>query len=121
MGFVFGAYTSIPWASPSSPWEWKRDPKAFLFTLTNPSNMPLKLKIKAGEPNAVCHQSGWGPKFGIGDLVVSNESNTNMRSWVRSHSYDAPNGQTGKAAGIFIHGGEDGDFQTEEIEVFQVI
>ena len=35
-------------------------------------------------------------------------------------SYDAPNGQTGKAAGIFIHGGPTEDFQTEEVEVFQV-
>jgi hypothetical protein len=40
-GFIFGGYTSIPWSSSGG---YKTDSTAFLFSLTNPSNIPLKLK-----------------------------------------------------------------------------
>ena len=112
----------MAWSSPSHC-AFKTDPTAFLFTLTNPANMPLKLKIEAGqEGNAVEHHSGYGPRFGNGaDLYVSDESNKNMNSFVYSLSYDAPNGRMGEAGGRFIHGGANFNFQTEEVEVFQVI
>ena len=95
---------------------------AFMFTLTNPANMPLKLNIKAGQEQwAVYNNSRWGPRFGVGaDLFVNTESNTNNNSFVWSYSYDSPNGQTGEAGGIFIHGGSTEYFQTTEIEVFEV-
>ena len=120
-GYIFGAYTSVAWASPSTA-AYKSDSKAFLFTLTNPANMPLKLKIKAGqEHHAVVHGSGYGPIFGDGnDLGIEDQSNTNTKSRVRSSSYDAPNGQTGNAAGIFYHGGSNEYFTTVDIEVYEV-
>ena len=45
-GFIFGGYASLAW---SSGYGYKTDPTAFLFTLTNPANMPLKLNLKAGQ------------------------------------------------------------------------
>jgi len=50
-GFIFGGFTSIPWSSSGN---YKTDNSAFLFSLTNPSNSPLKLKVKSSL-NAVCH------------------------------------------------------------------
>ena len=79
-GFIFGAYTSIPWSSPSSSAWGPSDPTALLFTLTNPANMPLKLKIKAGqEQYAVLHGIGYGPAFGDGhSLLVYDESTSKL-------------------------------------------
>ena len=118
-GYIFGGYTSIAW---SSVGEFRSDSTAFLFTLTNPTNKPMKLNIKTGqEQKAVWHRSRDGPVFGDGyDLFVYDESNTNLNNWVYSLSYDAPNGQTGEAGGKFIHGGSTNYFQTVEVEVFQV-
>ena len=120
-GYIFGAYTSVAWASISDG-AYKSDNKAFLFTLTNPSNIPLKLKIKAGKEHlAVYHKSAFGPVFGsCRDLIVFDQSNTNSYSFIESYSYDAPNGQTGDAGGIYFNGGSNHDSKTVDIEVYEV-
>ena len=120
-GYIFGALTSVAWTSPSAGTRVSDD-KAFMFTLTNPANMPIKLKILAGQKlYAVVHNSAFGPVFGSGrDLIVRDQSNTNSNNYIKSSSYDAPNGQTGEAGGIYFNGGSDGYFQTVEIEVYQV-
>ena len=118
-GYIFGGYTSTAWSSVDG---YKIDKTAFLFTLTNPANMTLKLNLKAeNEEKAVYHNSGNGPIFGAGrDLCFHDQSNTNSDSHVSSVSYDAPNGQTGDAAGIFYHGGSTKYFQTVDVEVYQI-
>ena len=120
-GYIFSAYTSVAWTSPSTGAS-RSDKRAFFFTLTNPANMPLKLEIKAGqEHQAVVHSSGYGPVFGAGyDLILTDQSNTNNSNFVKYWSYDAPNGKTGEAAGRFMLGGSTHYFQTAEIEVYQV-
>jgi hypothetical protein len=36
-GKLFGGYTSVAWSSPIAA-EWKKDDKAFIFSLTNRTN-----------------------------------------------------------------------------------
>ncbi len=116
-GFIFGGFASIPWSSSKG---YKSDSSAFLFSLTNPSNTPLKLKVKLPE-NAVYHDSSYGPIFGGGyDLHVYSLSNTNRNSYMNLDSYEFPNGKSGIEGGKFIVGGSDLKFKTVEIEVFQV-
>ncbi len=118
-GFIFGGFTSIPWSRPNSG-ILKTDSTAFLFSLTNPSNNSLILKVELPE-NAVYHHSNYGPTFGGGpDLYVSSLSNTNKNSHMDLHSYEFPNRKSGKEGGNFIKGGADHKFQTVEIEVYQV-
>ena len=113
-GFIFGGYTSVLE-------EHKRDKTAFIYSLTNPANSPLKLKIKSGKvANAVCHRSTNGPWFS-GGLNVSDLSNINTYSGTFSNFYEPQNGQTGIAAGLFFHGGKTPYFQTVEVKVFQIV
>jgi len=116
-GFIFGGFTAIPWSSSGND---EADSTAFLFSLTNPSNTLLKLKVKLGQ-NAVSHYSSQGPRFGDNDLYVSSLSNTNRYSYMNLVSYEFPNGKGGNEGGKFIAGGSDNYFQTTEIEVFQFL
>jgi len=119
-GFIFGGFTSIPCSSSVG---YKADSTAFLFSLTNPSNTPLKMKVKLSQ-NAVCHSSNYGPAFGgglVGGLKVCSLSNTNTNSSVCLHSYEFPSGKSFNEGGKFFIGGSDYEFQTVEIEVFQVL
>jgi len=86
-GFIFGGFTSIPWWSSGS---YEADNTAFLFSLTNLSNTPLKIKVKSSQ-YAVYHNSNYGPAFGGGhDLHVSSFSNTNRNSYMKFISYEFP-------------------------------
>jgi len=117
-GFIFGGFTSIPWSSKGG---YKEDSKAFLFSLTNPSNTPLKLKVQSPE-DAVVHDSSFGPTFGGGfDLYVSSLSNKKRYSYMRFNSYEFPEGLSLDEGGKFIVGGSDHNFEIAEIEVFQVL
>jgi len=100
-GFIFGGFTSIPWSSSEG---FKVDRTAFLFCFTNSSNTPLKLKVKSQE-YAVYHKP----------------TNRNRESGMDLHSYELPNGKSGVEGGKFIVGDSDNNFQTLEIEVFQVL
>ena len=118
-GYIFGGYTSVAWASFG---EWKSDTAAFIFTFTNPSNTPLKVKVNAPGTHAVYHEITCGPTFGQGhDLYVSDLSNTNNKSKIFSCSYDLPNEKSGQEGGKFILGGSTHVFQTDEVEVYQII
>jgi hypothetical protein len=121
-GYVFGGYTSIPWRSVQSKKKNKVDDTAFLFSLTNPTNLPAKIKIKAPGTNAVYHHPSFGPTFGSGnDLYIANTSNTNIHSYVNPTSYDFPKEVHDPSVARFIHGYTNPKFQTVEVEVFQVI
>ena len=114
--FVFGGFTSV---SLDSAIIWKSDPNAFLFSLTNKDNKPLKMKI---DPNrhkyAIYCYSVCGPTFGD-DIVIENNANTTMDSFSnlgRSYKHLQYAFGTNEAqsflAGSFW-------FQLDEIEVFQ--
>jgi hypothetical protein len=115
---IFGGFTSIPW---SSSLGCTSDTRAFLFTLTNPSNNPFKLRITDPD-TAVFHNSTTGPIFGdCSDLNIHALSHTRRDNYVNLKSYEFPNGKSGDEGGKFIVGGTDNQFQTVEIEVFQVL
>ena len=78
-GFIFGGFTSTSW---NDFGQWKSDPNAFLFSLTNKDEKPCKMKIKADQHQyaIVCH-SDLGPTFGGGhDIRICSNSNTNKSS-----------------------------------------
>ncbi|CAF4312820.1 unnamed protein product, partial [Rotaria sordida] len=78
--YLFGGYTTIPWTSDDS---YKNDTTAFLFTLTNPHNIPpTKYLINPGNAaNTVFHHNSYGPYFGAGpDMYLANGSNWNNSS-----------------------------------------
>ncbi len=124
-GFIFGGFTSVPWSTPTEEELVhyslsKADRTAFVFSLTNPSDMPLKLKITEPPQNAVFHRPDWGPCFG--DLMVRDLSDTHRNNSMEPEGFESPNGHALYSEGgkIFM-GGEDGSFQTLEIEVFRVL
>ena len=71
---LFGGYTAVPWTSDGT---YKNDATAFLFTLTNPHNIPpTKYLVTAGSAaSAVMHNATHGPYFGNSALHVSDGSN----------------------------------------------
>ncbi len=121
---IFGGYTAVPWSSPSSS-QFHSDPKAFLFTLQNKQNTPLKMKVKQNGEMAVCHNSGSGPIFGKDDLHISDNSNANENSKTDNNQtsiYDYP--------GFDLHDNyidlgstmrDTVNFQASNIEVYQII
>jgi len=112
-GCIFGGYASVPW---SSDGRYKQDNKAFLFSLKNPRNQPLKLNIIANNVNAIYHSSSYGPTFGGGsDLHISNLPNTNSTSYS-----NCPSSYTNNLISSPYYLGDSCNFQTVEVEVFQV-
>ncbi len=113
--YLFGGYTSIPWTSDNS---YKNDTTAFLFTLTNPHDIPptkyLLNPDKTG--NAVNHTSSYGPTFGGGhDIHLANASNSNKSSY--SNFPTAYTDTTGKGNATFTGAR---NFTTSDIEVFKL-
>jgi len=102
---VFGAYTAVPWSSPSDLNAYKYDSTAFIFSLTNPANNPLKLKVIKPE-SAVIHHSTYGIFFGGGyDLGFKGfDSSSNFLCFM---TYESPNGLTANEGGKYVLGGSD--------------
>lgn len=86
-GYLFGGYSSVPWASNG---QYKHSPGSFLFTLTNPNGIPpTRFFSNGGSQDIYCHQS-YGPTFGSGhDLYIVNNCNTqNCSSELGNSFYD---------------------------------
>ena len=63
-GHRFGAFTMIPWIKED---KWYKDPKAFMFSLTNKLKFELK---KADDPHAVKHdKEGYCVRYGDGCTI----------------------------------------------------
>jgi len=121
LGYVFGGYTAVPWSSPRSQISHS-DSTAFLFSLKNPSNNPLKLKVI--EPQkAVLNDRTWGPVFGRIDKGrdLSFYSFESLNNCMDFKSYESPDGQQGIEGGKYVVGGSTHFYKTAEIEVFQII
>ena len=76
-GYIFGGYTEATWDSPHGK-QWKSDPNAFLFSLTNRDNRPCKMK-SIDESHSIYCNPYCGPTFGQGhDIwITDNQINTN--------------------------------------------
>jgi len=114
-GNVFGGYTEQSWSGDSG---YTTDPNAFIFSLINKQNKPLKMKCSKCEKALYCHRS-YGPIFGGGhNLYISNNSNTNNDSHSNlGNSYSFPDYAYGsEEAKSFLAGSY--KFQVSEIEVY---
>jgi hypothetical protein len=115
--FIFGGFTTVKWESSN---RWKSDPNAFLFSLTNKDNTPLKMKIDPNQHHgAIYCDSEYGPTFGYCDIHMANISNTTMSFWSNlgyayKHSQYAY--RTNEAR-IFLAGSH--KFKLDEIEVYE--
>jgi hypothetical protein len=124
-GNIFGGFTPLEWESRKSNKKggkenncWKADPslKSFLFTLTNPHNVPARMfALKAeGKDLAISCHSEYGPCFN--NIGVSNNCNakSNNVTWLglcytNDTGLDAYTVFTGSKA-----------FQVKEIEMFEI-
>jgi hypothetical protein len=118
--FIFGGFTSNNWKHPARGSEWKPDPYAFIFSLTNKDDKPIKLKSNPYFPqNAIYCDSEYGPCFGGGhDLCIANNANTTMDSYSRLGSdYIHPHyAAESNEVETFLAGSI--NFQLVEIEVY---
>jgi hypothetical protein len=120
-GNVFGGYTEQDWSNndPPSVNVDKPDQNAFIFSLINKENTPLKIKCSHNQ-GILCNNTK-GPIFGgsggNSDLVIENRSNINLSSSNLGHYYIHPDYAYGSVkAQSFLAGSF--QFQVSEIEVF---
>jgi hypothetical protein len=114
--FIFGGYTTVDWDSSG---EWKSDPNAFIFSLTNKDNEPVKMNIDPNEHHhAIECNSEYGPSFGW-DIEIANNSNTTMNNYSNlGNTYSHPQYAIGTdEANSFLAGSY--KFQLDEIEVYK--
>jgi hypothetical protein len=115
--FIFGGFTSVSWDS-SINWKWKSDANAFIFSLTNNDNKPLKMKIDPDKHRyAIYCNFEYGPTFGTG-IRIKNNAKTTMDSYSNlGKSYKHPQYAEGtNEARTFLAGSI--HFRLDEIEVY---
>ena len=112
-GFIFGGYTETFWYSRAN---YVYDTQAFIFTLTNPYNTPLKHNIKRSCQNVAFYdQWNYGPTFGNHDIHVQNNFGTG--SFIQTNCYDPCPNNIPRGA---YYNNYDSQFTPVEIEVFAV-
>jgi len=114
---IFGGYTERSWSGASISVD-KPDSNAFIFSLTNKENRPLK--IKCSPNNGIRCNDTHGPIFGgqagSSDLVIANNSNKNNESFSNlGHYYTHPELNPNEASS-FLAGSY--NFRVSEIEVY---
>jgi len=80
-GWLFGGFTSQSWKALA----YKTDPKAFLFTLTNPHSIPPSSFVvnNSLRQYAILCNNAYGPIFGnAADIFIADNSNTNSHSYI---------------------------------------
>lgn len=90
-GRVFGGYACQPWYSLQDTYHM--DQAAFIFSLVNGLNKPVKFKPKIREVSKTLYQDAdCGPTFGEGhDLMISDNSDANLRSYTKlGNTYQVP-------------------------------
>ncbi len=109
--YIFGGFASTNWDSSG---QYKPDPNAFLFSLTNKDNQPCKMRqIKT--TNSIYCVSNYGPTFGLNDIYICNAANTTAGNTSNLGSaYQHPQPNQGQ---IFLAGTN--PFQLIEIEVYE--
>jgi len=118
-GNVFGGYTEQSWSSPSNDVDIL-DTKAFIFSLINQDNRPLK--IKCSPNNGIGCNKDWGPMFGgkngKSDIVIADASNLNSESFSHfGHYFKHPDYvYRSNKANSFLAGSY--KFRVAEIEVY---
>ena len=114
--YIFGGFTTTDWQSSGGK---KSDANAFIFSLTNKDNQPLKMKINPKDCKyAIYCDSKYGPSFGLDISIANNANTTNSYSsrlgWTYKHPQYAYRTNEAKT---FLAGSE--SFHLDEIEVYQ--
>jgi hypothetical protein len=113
--FLFGGYAADSWDSSGAH---KNSPGCFLFTLTNPYNIPPSKYSSTNNAgvNAMHCNVGYGPTFGSGhDLYICNNANTQAGSYTNfPHAYADT---TGHGNNTFTGAR---NFTAADVEVFQI-
>jgi hypothetical protein len=117
---IFGGYTEAKWDQTD---RWLSDPNAFLFSLVNGKQEPIRLAISRGkEDKAIVSTPNHGPVFGGGivgyDIIIRDNFNANHHSSNLGNCFKHPNFDLGShEAKTFLAGCD--MFLINEIEVFQ--
>jgi hypothetical protein len=115
---IFGGYTDAAWDSSNN---FKEDHNAFIFSLVNKENKPVKIPIKKNDfADAIYCSSCCGPAFGFRDIQIASDSNKNTNSYSHlgynfTHSEFACDSKKSRcflARTLY--------FTTEEIEVYRM-
>ncbi len=117
--YIFGGFASFTFNGSEI---FKSNPNAFIFSLTNKDNKPLKMKVKSSQHQyAIYCDPEYGPTFGFGhDICIANNANTTMNccSYLGDCSYRHPQYERGTNEALtFLAGSR--NFQYDEIEVYQ--
>ena len=121
-GNIFGGYANQEWSSSfvyREPFQFESQPNAFLFSLVNKDNKHLIFNKSSGYISSIQCKSGYGPHFGLNDLVISDNANLNTDSYSDLGSaYTHPDYPkcTEKAQCILAGSFK---FKVSEIEVYQ--
>jgi len=107
---VFGAYVQQPWNTSSS----YGSGKAWLWSLVNPANEPMKL---IGSSNVTYNNSGYGPTFGAGHDLYCPNGFSGCSSNPSSYTQVAP-GYKGSFSNTTLTGSS--SFNIDECEVFKI-
>jgi hypothetical protein len=96
--YIFGGYTEKAWDSFSLK---KSDPNAFIYSLTNAHNQPIKIPVDpCNVQDAIYCDSEQGPTFGLDDICIENSKmygSNNVSIWRKknhsnlNHIYKHPN------------------------------
>jgi hypothetical protein len=116
-GSIFGGYTPLTWSSRGG---YASDPtmKSFIFTITNPHNIPPQIFKQKTQEYARFDSGSEPPRFGIGhDFYVSIKGNSCNSSYSTVGSTYV--NETGIAGNQVLTGAY--NFTLKEIEVFEVI
>lgn len=115
-GCIFGGFTTAVWDKSK---QYKVDENAFIFSLCNQHNRPVKMKISPEREHTAIYCS-CGPTFGSGqDLYIADCANANTNSFSNlGYSYKHPKYEYQSVEAKKFLAGEH-NFQVEEIEVFQ--
>ena len=120
---IFGGYTEATW---EGGWIYKKDPNAFIFSLVNNDNKPIKMIIdNENIKNAIFCDPSYGPVFGRAifgsDFYIVSYSNSGGNSFSDlGYTYQHPiYKERSNSARSFLAGSY--NFSTSEIEVFQVV
>jgi len=112
-GNIFGGFTEQEWHSDS---EFVEDPKAFIFSLVNKEDNPLK--VLCSNEQAIYCGPNRGPCFGCNDIDINTDSNINKNSQCDfGYSYKHPYYLNKTYEAMDILAGSY-NFETIEIEVY---
>ena len=119
-GNIFGGYTECTWNHTDDNYGYKQDNNAFIFSLVNKDNKPIKMKQTNPAYAIICYSS-YHINFGGGhDFHIATNSNTSNSSYSDlGCTYKHPTYQyQSNEAKSFLAGSN--HFYTSEIEVFRV-